>query len=174
MTDLSHTITPKSDQLNYDDLLTGAITVKVTRVEKADGEQPVVVHIDGGYQPYKPCKSMRRVLIATWGKDGDKWIGQRMTLYGDPTVKWAGQEVGGIRISHMSGIDKPRTYQLTITRGKRQQYTVKPLPVEPSQTDRCRQWLTKNGIEIDAAENLIGKRLDQATTADFARIGKMA
>jgi hypothetical protein len=56
---LRDTITPKSDQLNADDMITGPITVTITGVRRGDKDQPVVIDIDGGYQPYKPCKSMR-------------------------------------------------------------------------------------------------------------------
>lgn len=44
-------------------------------------------------------------------------------------------EVGGIRISHMSHIDKPVTIALTATRGNKKPVTVQPLVIrdEPSQ-----------------------------------------
>ena len=136
MTSFADTIVPKSDQLNADDLLTGPITVTVQRVEKRKGdEQPMRLHIDGGRQPYKPCKSMRRVIVAVWGDDGDKWLGKRLTLYCDPDVKWAGDKVGGIRISHMSDIDRPRELKLTTTRGKRASFTVQPLADLPPYPD---------------------------------------
>ena len=35
-------------------------------------------------------------------------------LYRDPTVKWAGMEVGGIRISHMSHIETEKLMMLTL------------------------------------------------------------
>jgi len=128
---LLDTIKPKSDQLNADDLLTGPITVEVVTLKRGDADQPVAIVIKGidgtEYQPYKPCKSVRRVLISAWGDKGKDWIGKRMTLYQDPDVKWGGQAVGGIRVSHMSGIDGPLTLKLTVTRGKRVDYTVQPL-----------------------------------------------
>lgn len=127
MTSFSDTIVPKSDQLNADDLLTGPITVTVVRVSRGDGEQPMVIGIDGGRNPYKPCKSMRRVILKLWGDNGDAWIGRRMTLYCDPEVKWAGERVGGIRISHMSGLAAPVEMALTTTRGKRKPFVVQPL-----------------------------------------------
>ena len=111
-------IVPKSDQLNADDLLTGPITVAVTAVRRGDKEQPIIVEIDG-HRPYKPCKGMRRVLISAWSDDPKAWVGQRMTLYCDPDVKWASVKVGGIRISHLSGIGKDREFVLTVARGKR-------------------------------------------------------
>jgi hypothetical protein len=50
-----------------------------------------------------------------------------MTLFGDPTVKWGGIAIGGIRLSHVSNIQKPLTVALTETRGKRAPFTVQPL-----------------------------------------------
>ena len=124
---LRDTITPKSDQLNADDLLTGPITVTITEVKRGSSDQPVIVGITGGYQPYKPCKSMRRVMIAVWGDNGADWVGNAMTLYCDPSVKFGGVKVGGIRISHMSGINNAHSLMLTTTRSKRSEYTVHPI-----------------------------------------------
>lgn len=49
-------------------------------------------------------------------------------------MKWGGLEVGGIRISHMSHIDKPVTIALTATRGNKKPVTVKPLEVPRQDT----------------------------------------
>lgn len=145
MNDLSFTIKPKSDQLNADDLIAGPITVTVQAVNVYESpDQPVSVVIGNGYQPYKPCKSMRRLMIAVWGKHDSDWIGQSMTLFNDPSVTWAGAAVGGIRISHMTGLTKPFSVALTATRGKRKPYTVEPLqlpayPVESFEQNKT-QW----------------------------------
>lgn len=133
MTDLSLTIAPKSDQLNADDLIAGPLTIRVTRVSACpdSAEQPVAISFEGDNgKPYKPCKSMRRVLVQVWGKDGASYPGRAMTLYRDAEVQFGGLKVGGIRISHMSGIEKPVTMALTATRANRKPYTVKPLVVE--------------------------------------------
>jgi hypothetical protein len=130
-TNLAHTIVPKSDQLNADDLIAGPMTITVTRVTAApsSADQPVSVHFEGDDgKPYKPCKSMRRVLVQLWGARGDDYAGRRMTLYRDASVRFGGIEVGGIRISHMSHIDGEKKLALTVTRGKRAPYIVKPLP----------------------------------------------
>lgn len=132
MTNLLPTIVPKSDQLNADDLIGRSLTIKVAKISlSGDADQPVAVHYEGdGGKPYKPCKSMRRVMVQVWGGDGNAFIGRRMTLYRDDTVRFGGQDVGGIRISHMSDIDKPITMALTATRANRKPFTVKPLGPE--------------------------------------------
>jgi hypothetical protein len=132
---LRDTIIPKSDQLNYDDVMTGTLTVRVTGMASGSAEQPVIVKVadattGAALRDFKPCKSMRRVLIAAWGDKGRDWMGKRMTLYGEPEVKFGGVSVGGIRISHVSGIDAALTVKLTTTRSKRTDFTVKPLPEE--------------------------------------------
>ena len=129
---LRDTIIPKSDQLNYDDVATAPVTVKVTGLAAGNAEQPVIVRVENAetgekLRDYKPCKSMRRVMIACWGDKGKYWIGKQARLYGDPTVKFGGVAVGGIRISHVSGIEKPQTIMLTTTRSKRAGYVVKPI-----------------------------------------------
>ena len=151
--DLSDTIAPKSDQLNADDLMAGPRTVTVTEVTRGNAEQPVniVTAEFGPGRPYKPGKSMRRVLVAAWGVDSADYIGRRMTLYCDAAVKFGGQDVGGIRISHMSHIDRRLTLPLTVTRGKRAPYVVDPLPVDALQS--------KIPVDIEA-------RIDAATDPD--------
>ena len=133
MIDLTQTTRPKSDQLNADDLIGKTMTIKVTNVSLCAGtEQPIAINFEGDEcKPYKPCKSMRRVLIAVWGSDGAAYAGQRMTIYRDDKVQFGGQSVGGIRISHMSGLTEPRTLALTETRAKRKPFVVKPLEPEP-------------------------------------------
>lgn len=132
MIDLRPTIIAKSDQLNADDMIAGPMTITITDVRLLEAaDQPVAVHWEGGEgRPYKPCKSMRRVMAKVWGEDGKAFIGQRMTLYRDDKVRFGGDAVGGIRISHMSGIDRDATMALMVTRGKRAPYTVKPLKAD--------------------------------------------
>lgn len=131
--DMTQFIAPKSDQLNADDLIGGPRTITVTRVTGNEGnaEQPVNVYFEGDdNKPFRPCKSMRRVMVKIWGADASKYVGRSMTLFRDPKVKWGGMEVGGIRISHMTGLQKPETMALTETRSARKPYTVHPLQIE--------------------------------------------
>lgn len=131
MSDMTAAIVPKSDQLNADDCISGPITIKIASVTIRGGqEQPVSIHYenDNG-KPYKPCKSMSRVLVAAWGPDANAYVGRGLTLYRDPGVKWAGMDVGGLRISHMTDIETAMTMALTATKGSRKPFTVKPLVV---------------------------------------------
>lgn len=158
---IAKSIVPKSDQLNAEDLLSGPITVTVSDVTKGSAEQPVALMIDGGRQPFKPCKTMRKVLVYCWTDQASNWIGKRLTLYADPDVKWAGIAVGGIRISHLSGISKEVTLMLSETRGKRKAYSVKPL-ADKSPTHTATDFTTmieeaKTPDELDELAKLIVK-----------------
>lgn len=140
--DLSSTIVAKSDQLNADDLIE-PITITITRVDKVSSkDQPVNIHSQGR-QPFKPCLTMRRMLIAAWGKYKDDWVGQSMTVYCDPEVLWAGKAHGGIRISHVTGIDKPISKMLAVTRGRKAIFTLLPLSKDDIKTltDTDLQWI---------------------------------
>jgi len=134
MSNMAEAIIPKSDQMNTDDLIAGPITIKISDVIIRGGqEQPVSIHYEGDNgKPYKPCKSMSRVLVAAWGADAKEYVGRSLTLYRDPSVKWAGMEVGGIRISHMTNLEAPMTMALTATKGSRKPYTVKPMETGPA------------------------------------------
>lgn len=127
MIDVSSTIVAKSDQLNADDMVGGPITVMIMRVVVTDSvEQPVVVHIEG-HQPWKPCKTMRRVLVVGWGADASKWVGRYVTLYREAAVKWAGDAVGGIRVSAMSHIPKRIEVSLAVAKGKKSKHLIEVL-----------------------------------------------
>ena len=73
---------------------------------------------------------MMRALMFVWGPEGDDYVGRSMTLYRDPTVTFGRDEVGGIRISHMSHMSEAMEFPLTATRGKRKLYRVEPLQVK--------------------------------------------
>jgi hypothetical protein len=126
---IQHTIQPKSDQLNADDLIAGPRDIVITSVNVTNTEQPVSIHFEGdGGKPYKPCKSMRRVIVKIWGADSACYFGRSLRLFCDQTVVYGGAQVGGIRISHASHINADVTMALTATRAKRLPYTVKPIP----------------------------------------------
>lgn len=129
---LRDTIVPKSDQLNAEQLIGKPLTITVTEVRRSvDGDQPLAIHYNGDQgRPYKPCKSMRKVLIFAWGDDGRDWVGKSMTLYCDPNVKWGGVKVGGVRISHLSHVESDLSLSLTATKGKKEPVIIKRLAVQ--------------------------------------------
>lgn len=130
--DLSTTIAANSDQLGAEDFLAGPRLVTIDRVTKGTADQPVNIHLtEFPGRPFRPCKSMRRVLVAAWGKEAATYTGRRLMLFNDPSVRFGGSAVGGVRISAMSDISSRLTLALTVTRGKKAAYQVEPLPDLP-------------------------------------------
>lgn len=128
MTDIKPHIQAKSDQLNADDLMGSSLTIKITNVSAGSAEQPIIINYEGDNgRPWKPCKSMLRVLSNCWSTDGKSYIGKSLTLYRDPDVVFAGIKVGGVRISHMSDIKGEQVMALTARRGAKATFKVKPL-----------------------------------------------
>jgi hypothetical protein len=131
--DISTTTAPKSDQINAEDLLGGPMTFTVGEVKAGSAEQPVDIHlVELPGRPYRPSKSMRRVLMNAWGRETSVYTGRRFTLYRDATVKFGPEAVGGIKISHLSDISEPVSLALTIKRGQRAKHRVDPLPDAPT------------------------------------------
>lgn len=157
MTDLRLTIAPKSDQLNSDDLIGGPRTITVTKVSLlTEADQPIAINFEGdNSKPYKPCKSMRRVMVSIWGPDGGTYPGKSMTIYRDAQVQFGGMAVGGIRISHMSHIDAPITLALTATRANRKPFTVKPLVMQKAPPPAAAS-ISQQAIEADASNAAAG------------------
>lgn len=140
VSNLRDTIIPKSDQLNADQLLGGEMVVTVNNVRRGDGDQPIIIGYDGDNgRPYKPCKSMRKVLVFAWGEDGNQWVGRSMTLFCDTNVMFGGIKVGGIRISHMTDIERDVSVSITATRGKKTPYVIKKLDAPKTQQSPQKQ-----------------------------------
>lgn len=135
MANWAKTIQPKSDQLNADDLVGGSKIIKIREVRISDSpDQPASIFYEGDNgKPYKPCKTMRKLMAHCWGLDEAAFVGKRMELFRDDTVRWAGEEVGGIRIKAMSGIKERKRVVLQASKQKKVPVTVEPLPDEAPQ-----------------------------------------
>lgn len=156
--DLRATVVPRSDQINFEDVQSSSITAVIKSIRAGNSEQPVFIDLVGyDGRPYKPSKSMRRVLIGGWGSDGHSWVGKSLTLIGDATVKFGGVAVGGIKVSAMSDIDADFSLMLTTQRGKRTEHRVKKLSPDPL------TWFTANAGQMDLAK--LQTAYDRATTA---------
>lgn len=184
--DVTKAIQPKSDQLNSDSLITGPMTIKIRDVKvNSTAEQPVWIYFEGDdNKPWKPCKTAMRCMATIWGANAAQWVGMSLTIYNDPTVTWAGVAVGGIRVSHMEGIDKPRQLQLTKTRGKKGAVTIQPLiikdepkaDIEPmlkaaraaakGGTDSFRKWWTETPEGHQAAKTIMDELKKTAAEND--------
>lgn len=141
MTDISHTLIAKSDQLNAVDIIGTEKLLTIISVDvKQSGEQPVVIHYEGeNKRPWKPALTARRILAALWGSESSNWIGHTVAVHCDPTVVYAGEEVGGIRPHAATGIDSERVIKLKERRGpKPKTFTIQPLRMETTQAKPTR------------------------------------
>jgi len=139
--DITRAMQAKSDQLNAEDLLGGPRTIKITGGVEREGKIRLSFEGDNG-RPWVLSKTAVRILAACWGMDPSKWIGLSCTVYNDESVVYGGKEVGGIRVSHVEGIQAPRTLNLTVTRGKKKEHVIQPLLVErQSKADAWRERL---------------------------------
>lgn len=132
--DISETLAPKSDQLDAVDLLgSPPQTFTITRVSKGSPDQPVQIHLAEFPRPWRPGKTMRRVLAACWTNDASTWVGKRVELFCDETVVFGGEVVGGVRIKRLSHIDGERAIPVILKKGRGGSYKVAPLPDAPEQ-----------------------------------------
>jgi hypothetical protein len=171
ITDLRNTIIPRSDQLNSEQLLGGPMILTVSDVQAGGGEdQPVSIFYaaDPG-RPFKPCKTMRKVLILAWGPDGTKWIGKSMELYCEPSVKFGGEVVGGIRISRLSDIPKEIKVSLTATKGRKSMHEIRPLTASPELTAVLAAITAATGRESLQKAKALAERLTADADIAFAR-----
>ena len=160
--DMTESLAPRSDQLDAIDLVSGPRTFTIENVTKNNAEQPFNFHLAGFPRVWRPGKSMRRVIAAAWGAKTSAYIGQSVTLYCDPSVQFGNEAVGGTRISHMSGLDKPLKVPLLVKKGRSAVFTVQPLPDAPKQAPQPAQ----GGIPADVIRDT-NKAFLEGTTAEY-------
>jgi hypothetical protein len=147
--DFSDTLAAKSDQLNALDL-GGERVIRIRDAIRSDSkEQPIWIYFDDdNNRPWKPSLGMRRIIAECWGTKKADLIGKYAQIYCDPTAKWSGKEVGGIRIKAMSDI--PTAGHKTLYREARSKtvpYFVAHLPRPTYQED---QFLAAFSAMVDA------------------------
>lgn len=128
--DMTESIRPKSDQLDADELLSGPRTFTITEVRKGpSAEQPFNFVLAEHPKPWRPCKTVRKLIVAAWGPETTAYHGRRLTLVRDPAVTWAGEAVGGIRVSHMSHMvgNKPLRVSVQATSKTKTAILIEPL-----------------------------------------------
>jgi hypothetical protein len=180
--DMSQFIAARSDQLNADDLMDNPRTITITKVTASpdSAEQPVSIHYQGGEgRPWKPCKTMRRILVGVWGKDASQYVGRSLTLYRDPSVAFGGMQVGGIRVSHMSHIEGEKTVALQVTRGRKAPFKVLPLKNAPAAPatgdDQATKWANAYTVKletlatIEEVETFAGQKAAKLAELEEAR-----
>jgi len=164
--DMTESLAPKSEQLDAIDLVSGPRTFTIENVSKGNAEQPFNFHLAGFPRVWRPGKSMRRVIAAAWGAKTSAYIGQSVTLYCDPSVQFGNEAVGGTRISHMTGLDKPLKVPLLVKKGRSAVFTVQPLPDAPA-PEPAKDWLALADLAAGDTDTLRALWIDaKAAGAD--------
>jgi hypothetical protein len=156
------TAEPRSDQLNADDFIGGPRSFIIANVHEGKAEQKYDIELAGEPRAWRPPLTILRVLIEAYGDESSAWVGRKVTLYRDPSIKFGNDTPGGIRVSHMSDLPNGETFKAKITssRGRRSWYTVEPMP--RAEELRC-EWRTatperKAEIEAEVARLTAGEQ----------------
>lgn len=136
MPDITDTLKADSTQLNAIDFPPGTsrtYTIESVRVVPGAKDRPVNIRLaeDPDGREFRPSKGMRRILAACWGPDSDTWVGKRFTIYADPSVRYAGKSIGGLKVSHVSHIDAAKKLPLRESESVTTIHTVQPLVEAP-------------------------------------------
>ena len=135
MADIRAAIQPRSDQLNYEDFLSGPAVLTIERTEDyrdEKGQPRVAIHMaEYPGRPFKASKTNVKLLAIAWGEDDTDWPGRRVQLSADPTVTYGGKAVGGICVTALSHLPQRFTAKLSVARGKKKDFPVEILPDMP-------------------------------------------
>ena len=135
MADIRAAIQPRSDQLNYEDFLSGPAVLTIERTEDyrdEKGQPRVAIHmVEYPGRPFKASKTNVKLLAIAWGEDDTDWPGRRVQLSADPTVTYGGKAVGGICVTALSHLPQRFTAKLSVARGKKKDFPVEILPDVP-------------------------------------------
>lgn len=133
--DISEALAADSDEMVAADLIGSPPRVfTITDVDQVarEGKRVARVRLAEFPRPWLASKGMARVMADNWGVETQNWIGRQVELYGDPDVYFGKEKTGGVRISRLSHIDKPKTTRINPRSGKNSSWTVNPLPDAPT------------------------------------------
>lgn len=128
------TAEPRSDQWNADDFVGSPKTFTIAAVHVGKAEQKYDIELtEGEGRVWRPPLTMLRLLISAWGDEASEWVGRKVKLYRDESVRFGSDAVGGIRIAEMSDLPGGKRFEvmLTSSRGRRTKVRVEPL-TEPT------------------------------------------
>lgn len=174
--DMTASTEARSDQINAVDLVQPR-TFTIEKVTAGKATHPFDFHlVESPGKVFRPNLGMRRVIIAGWGGKTGAYVGRRFTLFNEPSVVYAGAEIGGIRISHMSHLDKPLKTSLAISQKKKVPYIVQPLPDAPQQPiskpdpSKAIEWFAGQKVPQSALEAHLSKPLAEWDADDLATL----
>ena len=176
--DLTSTIEADSTQVNAVDLTGSSRIVTITGISGGpDKKQPVNIELaEFPGRAYRPCKTMRRILVHAWGPDTRTYIGRRMEIYNEESVKYGGKAVGGVRIRALSDI--PARFDKTLQESQKTYvtYSIDPLPDAPPPTTKAPSAnaiidaFKALGVTVDQLETRVGSPQDAWSAEDVAAL----
>lgn len=95
----------ESDVIRFVDIPPGDHDVQIAKVVrgkvtgsggKSNGK--AMIHLVGKDKPIAAGAAICAVIESLHGKSPRAWAGKYITIYGDPTVRYGGAAVGGIRV----------------------------------------------------------------------------
>ena len=151
MTDIVKFCEPKSDQLNAADLISCNKIIKIKKVRvTATGTQDCTIWFEGDNdKPWKPCKTMGRIMLERYGSDIQKWVGKYIELFRDPEVVYGGKKEGGIRIAAMSDIPSDFETVVRVARSSTKVVKIRKLTITAA--------VPVNAALLSAGEEAAGK-----------------
>ena len=162
----------RSDQYNADDLI-GGITLDVTIKEVQRGpskEQKIQLALVETEKFYRPSKTYVRALIACFGDEPAKWVGQRIRLIRNPETMFGPLKVGGIEVSHAS-IPQPIVVMLQSKRGKKSAVSIDVIPA-PQKPTPMPQEVKAKGAALRGEKPVRGTISGDASESDLTGIGE--
>lgn len=160
------TAEPRSDQINFEDFVGGPKIYTIGGVRVGTAEQKYDIQLQGEERVWRPPLTVLRILIACWGDDANVWNGRQAELYGDPSIRFGKEAVGGIRIAKLSHLDEPKTVSVTVARGKRTKVTVQPLPDAPEPVTDWQALIVGADGDQDALRGLWSRAQHQQAPQD--------
>lgn len=148
--DITETTAAKADQINAVDLDEAGSVFTIAAVSRGDASagQPVWIHMhETPGRPWKPCKTMRRLLRDCWGKRTGDWQGRAVYLYTDPAVTFGRDKTGGVRVRALSDMKAPKDLTYMVRRGQYQAFRVDVL--KRREAPNLERVLEDNGLTRD-------------------------
>jgi hypothetical protein len=94
----------ESDVIRFVDLDSKEYTLKIASIKrgkvvgtggKSTGK--ALIYFEGREKPLGCGTAILSQIAAIYGNDTKQWVGKEITIYPDPSVKYGGQAVGGVR-----------------------------------------------------------------------------
>jgi hypothetical protein len=133
----------ESNVLRYVDLDGREFTVQIEKIEKgkvvgAGGKSSGkgLIYLTGWPKPMSAGSETLTQIANHYGKEVANWVGKWIKIWPDPSVKYGGEKVGGIRIRNtLPNEEDIAKAQVQIERAKKNQKQTPPKRAEPVEHD---------------------------------------